>query len=332
MHIDRIKIDSQVLRGNPLGDPHVRDLLVQLPPGYDDGDRRYPTVYVLQGYTGQVAMWENRTAWVPTFPERVDLLLRNPDVPPVIVVYVDAWTRFGGSQFVDSPGTGAYHSYLCDEVVPLVDARYRTLDAAEHRGVAGKSSGGFGAMITPMLRPDLFGGFATHAGDALFEASYLAFFPNVVKALRDSYDGSYDRFLASFFTERTPMTRPGDDDLIENYGCAAAFSADPDGTVRLPFDLATGRVVDEVWQRWLAWDPVRMVADHADALSGMRAIWVDAGRSDEWNLDLGARAFVDALADVGITDVAFEIFDGGHGGIGHRYPLALRFLAERLSP
>ncbi len=89
------------------------------------------------------------------------------------------WTSLGGSQFLDSPGTGNYHTYLCDEVVPWVDARYRTLAAPEHRGIAGKSSGGYGAMVTPMLRPDLFGGLATHAGDALFEMCYLPEFREV---------------------------------------------------------------------------------------------------------------------------------------------------------
>ena len=111
------------------------------------------------------------------------------------------WTRgplYGGSQFVDSPGTGGYHTYLCDEVVPWVDERYRTLPAREHRGIAGKSSGGYGAMITPMLRPDLFGGLATHAGDALFESCYLPEFKDTVRALRDDYEGSFDKFWADF--------------------------------------------------------------------------------------------------------------------------------------
>jgi len=331
--VDRLTFASTVLRGNPLGDPHERDLWVQLPPDYDESrDRRYPTVYVIQGYTGQVAMWDNRQAWLPTFPEAAAQVLADPDVPPVIVVYLDAWTRYGGSQFVDSPGTGQYHTYICDEIVPFVDATYRTLDAPEHRGIAGKSSGGFGAMITPMLRPDLFGGLATHAGDAGYDGCYLSVFPNVARALRDHYDGSYERFLTNFFEERPPMSKPDDSDLIITYGCAACFSAAEDGTVLLPFDTGTGVIIDDVWERWLAWDPVRMVSRHADALGGLKAIWVDAGTSDEWFLDLGAQAFVNELAAIGVTDVAFELFDAKHGGINYRYPLSLRYLAERLAP
>ncbi len=124
--------------------------------------------------TGQLDMWRNRSAFRPNVPELVDALFSGADSPPpAIVVFVDCWTSYGGSQFLDSPGTGRYHTYLCDEVVPWVDATYRTLADRDHRGITGKSSGGYGAMITPMLRPDLFGGLATHAGDALFEICYL---------------------------------------------------------------------------------------------------------------------------------------------------------------
>ena len=64
----------------------------------------------------------------------------------------------------------------------------------------------------------------------------------------------------------------------------------------------------------------------------MRAVWIDGGTRDEWYLDLGAVAFRDALAGIGVTDVHFELFDATHGGIGWRYPLSLAYLAQRLSP
>ncbi len=170
--LDRHTVVSELLRDNPLGDPHERPLWVYVPPGYDDGDERYPTVYVLQGYTGHVGMWANRTPFRQPFVETADAVFAH-GAPACIVVYVDAWTAYGGSQFVDSPGTGRYHSYLCDEIVPWVDAHYRTIPDRESRAIAGKSSGGFGAMITSMLRPDLFGALATHAGDTLYELSYI---------------------------------------------------------------------------------------------------------------------------------------------------------------
>jgi hypothetical protein len=208
-----------VLRGNPLGDPAQRPVWVYLPPDYDSQSaRRFPSIYVIQGMSGQLDMWRNRAAFRKNFPELVDELFGRGGAPPCIVVFVDCWTSYGGSQFLDSPGTGRYHTYLCDEVVPWIDARYRTLAAARHRGIGGKSSGGYGAMVTPMLRPDLFGGLATHAGDALFELCYPPEFGRCVRALRDHYAGSYARFWEEFNRpSRPPMSGPGDGDLVNEW-------------------------------------------------------------------------------------------------------------------
>jgi Putative esterase len=330
--LDELVFESEVLKGNPLGDPHRRPLWVYVPPGYDDGaERRYPTVYELQGYTGHLTMWRNRTAFRQPYPEVADQQIAAGEIPPCIVVYVDAWTAFGGSQYVDSPGTGRYHTYLCDEIVPFVDANYRTLAAPEHRGVAGKSSGGFGALITPMLRPDLFGGLASHAGDSLYECLYIAEFVQVARALRDKYESSYEKFWEDF-RSRPPMSKEEDGTLVMTYGCAACFSAEDDGTVTLPFDIETGKLIDDVWERWLAWDPVRMVPRYADALRGLKAIYLDAGKRDQFWLDLGAKAVVKELERIGVTDVFFELFDATHTAIDYRYPIGLKYLAERLSP
>src|SRR5919199_3867520 len=151
--LDEHVIASELLKGNALGDPHERPLWVYVPPGYEDEpERRYPSIYVIQGLTGQLDMWRNRAAFRLNFPELADGAFARAEAPPAILVWVDAWTSYGGSQFLDSPGTGCYHTYLCDEIVPWVDVNYRTLADPEHRGITGKSSGGYGAMITPMLR------------------------------------------------------------------------------------------------------------------------------------------------------------------------------------
>ena len=329
---EELEFESEALRDNPLADPHQRPLWVYLPPGYDDdADRRYPSVYAIQGLTGQLDMWRNRSAFRLNFPELADRMFAAGEAPPCIVVWVDCWTSLGGSQFLDSPGTGQYHTYLCDEVVPFVDGRFRTLAGAEHRGIAGKSSGGYGAMVTPMLRSDLFGGLATHAGDALFEACYLPAFRESARSLREEYEGSFDRFWEDF-RSRPAFSKKADAGLMNDWAMAACYSTDPDGTVRLPYDTATAELIPEVWERWLEWDPVRMVPRHAEALRGMRAIYIDAGKRDDYFLDLGAEAFRRALEDIGVTDVFFEIFDATHSGIEYRYPLSLRYLAERLSP
>jgi S-formylglutathione hydrolase FrmB len=324
-------VDSRALRGNALGDPHERPLWVSTPPGYDDdAEWRYPSVYVIQGLTGQLDAWRNRSPFRRNFPELADDLFAHGEAPPVIVVWVDCWTSLGGSQFLDSPGTGNYLTYLCDEVVPFVDERYHTIPDRDHRGIQGKSSGGYGAMVVPMLRPDLWGGMATHAGDALFETCYLPEFRESVRVLRDDYGGSFEAFWKDF-RSRPAFSKDSDGHLLNDWCMAACYSADPDGTVNLPFDTTTGELIPEIWDRWLAFDPVRMVPDHAETLRSMRAIYIDAGKKDEYFLDLGAEAFRRALDGIGVTDVSFELFDATHMSIEYRYPLSLRYLAERLS-
>jgi hypothetical protein len=76
-------IASELLRDNPLGDPCDRPLWVYLPPGYDaDPDRRYPVVYVIQGFTGHVAMWRNRYPCRQPFTETADAVFARGEAPP----------------------------------------------------------------------------------------------------------------------------------------------------------------------------------------------------------------------------------------------------------
>ena len=328
--LDELVVESELLAANVRGDPSRRPLYVYRAPGV--GDRAVPSIYLLQGFTGQLDMWFARDAFEPTNVERYDALFATGQTPPAILVFVDAWTSLGGSQFLNSPGTGPYMDYLCDEVVTFVDARYPTIAAPEGRGVAGKSSGGYGAMVTAMLRPDRFGALASHAGDALFEASYLPRFPHVTRMLRDHFDSSYEVFHRRLReAPQFDFSRFGEP--LEMYAYAAAYSpdpSDPGGPPLLPFEIGTGRLVDEVWNRWLEHDPVRMVEAHAQALRSMRRIYLDAGRSDEAFLDLGAQAVSAALRRHAIEHT-LELFEGRHGGISHRYPRAIGALVRALA-
>ncbi len=321
-------VESERLAGNPLGDPTRRPLYVYSSPGVTSGGSglRVPTIYVIQAFTGQVDTWLGRSVFEPTIVERLDAMFAEGSCPDAVVVFVDAWTRRGGSQFLNSPSLGRYQEYLCDEVVPFVDEHYPTLAGRDHRGLSGKSSGGYGAMVVPMMRPDIFGALASHAGDALFECCYQRDFPSVARELRDNFDGSYEVFhqrLAE--ADHFDYARFGKP--FEIYGYACAYSPDPrrPGEALLPFELETGRIIDDVWESWLHHDPVRMAPGYADALRGLRRIYLDAGKSDEYFLDLGAQAFARELDQLGVAHT-LELFDGRHGGISYRYPAAIREL------
>ena len=330
--LDRLVVESRLLADNPLGDPTRRPLYIYRPPGVEPGrNRRLPSVYVIQGFTGQVDSWLSRPPFEPNFIERLDAMFAAGDCPDAVVVMVDAWTSRGGSQFVNSTSTGPYLDYLCDEVVPFVDERYPTSADRDHRGLTGKSSGGYGAMVVPMFRPDVFGALASHAGDALFECCYQPEFPIAARKLRDHFDGSWEVFhehLAA--ADHFDFDRFGAP--LNAYAMGCCYSPDPDrpGEPLLPFEVSTGRLIEDIWQLWLAFDPVRMAPERGDALASMRRIYLDAGRKDEWFLDLGARAFANELDKLGV-DYTLELFDGKHGGLGYRYPGAIRELVMALA-
>lgn len=326
--VHRLTLDSQALQGNLLGDPTRRIVDVYVPHGHDGGG--LPLLVDVVGFTAGGPAHTNWKNFGENLPERLDRLIGEGHMPPAVVAFPDCFTRLGGNQYVNSAAMGRWDDFLLTEAVPLAEGRFGC-GGAGRRGIFGKSSGGYGAMVTPMLRPDLFSGLATHAGDAAFEACYLPEFRDAARALRDAYDGSFDRFWEDF-RSRPAFTKSTDFPLLNTYAMAACYSANEDGSIDLPFDVSTGLLVPEVWERWLRWDPVRMVDRHADALRGLRAIYVDAGTRDEYFLDLGAEAFRQALERIGVTDVRFELFDAKHGGIEYRYPGAIRYLAERLQP
>ena len=303
---------SEALRGNPLGDPAERPLFVWAP---EDRSRSYPTVYVLHAHMRSARWWFNVEPFARSYPDAIDEL-----APEAVVVLVDGWTSVGGSQWIDSEGIGRYGTYLREEVVAYVDERYPT---DGRRALQGKSSGGYGALVNAIERPDLFQALAAHAPDALFEVTLRSGFAAAARELRERHDGS----LASFWSSFDGLGSRGDALLVELGAAALAFG---DGT--LPFEPQTGLPVEAVWKRWLAHDPVRLLSRDGAAAAGLEGIWLDAGRSDEYFLDLGATALRDALLAAGLPSerLHFELVEGAHGGMSHRYPLSLVWLIERL--
>jgi hypothetical protein len=324
---DRLVVESEVLAGNPLGDPTRRPLYVYSSPGVAAGTATgVSCVHVLQGFSGQLDGWLARKSFEPLFVERLDAMFAAGDCPDAVVVFTDAWTSLGGSQFLNSTATGNYTDYLCDEVVPFIDSRYPTRPGRERRAITGHSSGGYGALVLPMRRPETFGALVAHAPDTLFEACYMMDFPRAVRVLRDSYEGSYEKLLADFLQADTfNWGRWGE--ALNAYAMAAAYSPDPDrpGKVLLPFDTGTGKLIPEIWERWLEHDPVRMAPRHAEQLRSLGHIHVEAGRADEYMLDVGSAAFSAELDALGIEH-SFELFDGPHGGVSYRYAPAIRRL------
>jgi S-formylglutathione hydrolase FrmB len=303
-----------------------------VPPGYDERpEARWPAVYLLRGHGGQVDMWANRRAMSPTFLEELDANLAHASAPAPIVVLVDGWTSWGGAQYLDTPAIGRYSTYLSTDVVAWVDAEYRTVASPAGRAIVGHSSGGYGALVNALVRPDVWGGVGSHAGDALFEGPYLPDIAAAARTLTMDYDGSWDGWWADV-RARGLLTKDGDHALLNIWCMAACYSPEADGSVTLPME-PDGRLRPDVWQRWLAWDPVRMIPEYGDVVRGWRAVWIDAGSRDEVYLDNGARAVRAALAHAGVPDerIGFEIHGGRHGSQEGRFLMSVAFFAERLA-
>lgn len=323
-------VDSRALRGNPLGDPAVRHVPVYLPPGYETSDEHYPVLVALTGFTGSGRMLLNASAWGEPLNERLDRLHASGAIGPMIVVMPDCFTRYGGSQYINSSATGRYEDHLIREVVPHIDANFRTLASAAHRGVFGKSSGGYGALVQGMKHPDVFGAVACHSGDMAFEYCYLPDFPKFLRQV-DRHAGVAG-FVRAF--EAAPRKSSELITAMNILAMAACYSPDPRSRplgIGFPMHLETGALDARAWNRWLRHDPLRMLPRRVAQLRRLRLLFLDCGRDDEFNLHLGARQFSAALRRRRIPH-RYEEFDDGHMQIAYRYDRSLPLLWKALRP
>ncbi|MGQ0570180.1 MAG: alpha/beta hydrolase [Armatimonadota bacterium] len=321
--------DCTTLRGNPLGDPSVRPIPVYLPPGYGaNSDRRYPVIYWLHGFTGTALSQINASPWVPSIPQVIDRVI-DEGSPPAIVVMADGWTRYGGSQFLNSSATGRYEDAIA-ELVGFIDGRYRTLASPDHRGIAGKSSGGYGALALGMRHPDLFGGLASLSGDIYFEACFKVGFWHAIDTIR--HHGSLTAFLDAFVAAPKKT-----EEMIRTLGTTVAMAmayspnpASPHG-FDLPIDLDTGRIDEAVWARWQQWDPVFMADRYVENLKAMRLVYFECGSRDQYNSHHGARMLHRRLEQLGIRH-EYQEFDDDHSSTNYRYVESFRRLCAALHP
>jgi enterochelin esterase family protein len=321
-------VDSPALRDNPLGDPSTRPLAVYTPAGYDpQGSRRYPVLYCLHGYTGDVGALIATRAWETNVVQWIDRLLTANRMPPAILAIVDGFTRLGGSQYVDSIHNGDYATYTVRDVIGFVDAHYRTIAVEGGRAVFGKSSGGFGALHLCLAHPGTFAAFASHSGDTYFRYAQMQSFATCQRTL-EGFD-SIGAFVEEF--ERRPKRPQHFYSTIEQLGYAAAYSPREAEAfaLDLPWDDQTGELRDDVFARWLAFDPCERVASGRAALERLRLRYLDCGRKDEYALDVGARVFTKRVRELGL-DVRHEEFDDDHRNVGYRYEISLPALADVL--
>jgi len=323
--IEYITVNSALLKNNPLGDPHVRQVPVYLPHGYDE-NKTYPVMYYLAAYTnsGQgVVEWRG---FGESIPERLDRLIDEQKMGPTIVVFPDCFTRLGGNQYLDAPGMGLYASHIHEELMPLVERQFAVKKGAAHRAVLGKSSGGFAAIRFAMDFPAQWGAIANHSGDAGFDLLYQRDFPAVADVLAQ-FNGDINKFIKRFWKAKKVM---GSHILAMMHLCMAATYDEANTTeLVLPFDLKTCELNQQRWQRWLAHDPINRVESSVHALQQLNGLYMDCGFRDQYYIHYGMRQLSKKLENFEIEHTYTE-FNGTHSGIDYRLDESFPYLYEKI--
>lgn len=323
--IKYITVESKYL-SNAFGDPSVRRMPVYLPPGYSTSEEAYPLLCYLAAYTNSGLAMPDWRAFSESIPERLDRLIAEQKIGPVVMIFPDCFTRLGGNQYLDSDSLGGYASYIHYELVPVVEKTFRVKPGSKHRAVLGKSSGGFAAIRFAMDFPGYWSAIANHSGDAGFDILYLRDFPIVADTLRDfNYD--CHRFLDSFWRSKKIM---GSHILTMMHLClAVSYDSDGSDSIDLPFNLETCEIDDVRWQKWLAHDPVNRAEKHQLHLKKLNGLFMDCGFRDQYYIHYGLRQLSNVL-EKNQVEHTYQEFNGNHSGIDYRLDESLPYLYERV--
>jgi S-formylglutathione hydrolase len=298
-----LTIHTKALAGNLLGDPVDQQYAVYLPAGYESGNARYPTIYLLHGIADEFEVWINHFK----VPQILDRAIASRQMPPTIVVMPNGRNRFLGSYYLNSPVTGHWSDFIADEIVGAVDAQFRTIPAAASRAVVGHSMGGFGAIHFAMTRPDVF------------SVAY-AMSPCCLDAIEDVDAGNYSAWM-------TTLNFKSYDDIgaalqqhnfypVALMALLSATSPDPSQPMKVafPYRAVEGELVraHPVYDRWLEQFPVHAVTASRDNLSRMRLLAMDFGYDDQFaHIPPSVMELSRALYENRIP-FRFDVYNGDH--------------------
>jgi S-formylglutathione hydrolase FrmB len=324
--VHRLSLDSKVLANNPLSDPAERIVDVYIPHGHDG--RGIPLLVDVVGFTAGGPVHTNWKNFGENVPERLDRLIASRAMPPVAAAFPDCFTKLGGNQYINSAGTGRYADFIIQEAVPLAEKTFGC-GGAGRRGIFGKSSGGYGAMVHALLYADFWSAAACHSGDMGMELMYRHEMPTVLRALAP-YGGDPKPWLEHFLGLQ--KVKDKDVHVLMILAQCATFDPDPSAflNVRLPVDARTCEFIPERWANWMKWDPLTLVESHAADLKKLKALYIDCGDIDQYNLVYGARRMHDRLTALGVSHI-YEEFPDDHSAVDYRMDVSLPILAKALS-
>ena len=324
--ISRVTIESKALKNNMLGDPSARAVDVYVPAGHDGAG--LPLLVDLVGFTSSGLSHTNWVGFRENVPERLDRLIGEQRMAPVVVAFPDCFTRLGGNQYINSASMGAWEDFLLLEMLPTIERRFKC-GGSGRRGVFGKSSGGYGAITHALRHADIWSAAACHSGDMGFELCYLPEMPTILRALAGT-GNSIERWWRRL--EGAQKSPDGSGQVINILAMAASYDPDPAEFlgIRLPVTFDTCEVIEDRWANWMRQDPAVAIETQANNLRRLKALYIDCGERDQFNLLFGARRFVRRLKELGIAH-RYEEFADNHSNVDYRMDESLPFLAQALS-
>jgi enterochelin esterase-like enzyme len=99
--------------------------------------------------------------------------------------------------------------------------------------------------------------------------------------------------------------------------------------IRLPVDMLTCEIIPPRWHNFLRWDPLNIAAEHANGLKQLKALFIDCGTKDQYNLLYGARRLHRLLEQKVIAHV-YEEFNDDHSSVDYRMDRSLPVLVQAL--
>lgn len=325
-----IKVPAPALKGNLLGDPTEQSVAVYLPPSYDTSPvRRYPTLYLLHGFTSTNKAWTTNGYQGMSLPSLMDEMIKRRITRELIVVAPNGWNAYKGAFYTNSVVNGNWEDYIYHDLVQTIDERYRTIARPESRGIAGHSMGGYGALTLAMRHPDVFSVVYALSPCCLgIEGDFASENPAWLSTLRLTKKEQLKEKPASFeeFFQ------------LALVAVSAAFSPNPQRPpffVDFPYQERNGKVErnEKVFALWRTKMPLYMVEDNKQNLMKLRGIFIDYGEKEEFShIRITSQQFSKALAERNIPHI-FEVYVGGDHGSMIRQRLETRliqFFAEKL--
>ena len=324
--VHRLTLESRVLLGNLLRDSAARTIDVYVPANVESVG--LPLLVDLVGFTAGGPAHTNWKNFTENLPERLDRLIGTGAMPPVIVAFPDCFTKLGGNQYINSAGTGRWADFLLKEAVPFVEQHFHCGGEGK-RGVFGKSSGGYGAITHALLYPEFWSAAACHSGDMAFELCYLPEFPRLLRAIAKA-GGSIEKWISDLHA--APKIKDGELHDLMTLAMCATYDPDPAAPygIRLPVDSQTCELIPERWAKWLAWDPIVLAGTRGPRLAMLKALYIDCGDIDQYDLVYGARRLHRLLERQGIAHV-YEEFPDDHTAVDYRMNKSLPLLSKALS-